>query len=263
MKQIWKAATMLVLCSLVLACLAGCGAKSEPDPNAGVYKAVSAEMLGVEMSAEEAFEGSEFSIELLNGGKAKFNYEGKGYKMKWTLDGTAFHAEGGGAELNGTLSGGVLQIKNMMDMGVSVKLVCDELAAAAPAGDAAADGQTETGEENVLMNGTQIYFQNTLDTDLKELYISNGDQWGDTVNDDAIPAGEGIILPISVLSDGPGTYEIGALDENGKNYDVYGVPLDGTRMVGLSAQDDTAFIVLIDGDGKTETFEGKAYIPEE
>ena len=262
-KTIFAVVIIAVLCTLL--CLAGCGGKnSEPDPNAGLYKAVSAEMFGVEMSAEEALDGSEFTIELMNGGKAKFNYDGKSYSMKWTLDGTTFNAKGGGAELNGTLSGGVLQIKNMMDMGVNVKLVNEELAAAAPAEEPAESEEApEEEEENILMNGTRIFFQNTLETEIQGLYISNGDTWGDPVNDEDIPAGGNTILDISVLSDGPGTYDVGIIDENGRNYDIYDVELDGRRLVAVSAVDDTAYIVLIDKNGETQTFEGTAYDSDE
>ena len=44
------------------------------------------------------------AIKREDGGKAIFRYEGKDYSMKWTLDGTTLHAEGGGADLDGTLS---------------------------------------------------------------------------------------------------------------------------------------------------------------
>ena len=56
-------------------------------------------MTGIAIDLAEVF-GDGFSIELKNGGKAAFNYEEKSYKMKWTLDGTTFHAEGGGAGRN-------------------------------------------------------------------------------------------------------------------------------------------------------------------
>ena len=256
-----------VLAALMLLCLVGCGGSKEPDPNAGLYKAESVRTLGMEMTAEEAFSGSELSIELMNGGKAKFNYEGETYNMTWTLEGDQFTAKDPSAELKGTLANGVLTIKNMMDMGLDVKLVCPEVAAANPAPAAAAEAseQTseETEEENVLTNGTQIFFQNTMDVDIDGLYISNSDSWGDPVNDDVIKAGDAFIMDISKLPDGPGTYDVGATDVNGRNYDVYGVPLDGTRLVGLAVTEDTAVVVLIDGDGETETFTGDAYMPEE
>ena len=66
--------------------------------------------------------GDDFSIELKNGGKAAFNYDGESYNMKWTLDGTTFHASGGGAELDGTLSDGTMILENVLDSGVNITL---------------------------------------------------------------------------------------------------------------------------------------------
>ena len=57
-----------------------------------------------------------------------FHYEGKDYNLKWTLDGDVFHAEGGGAALDGTLSEGVMLLENVLDSGMEITLVCKELA---------------------------------------------------------------------------------------------------------------------------------------
>ncbi len=248
-----KTIRIFVIATVLLLCLTGCSGKnSEPDPNAGVYTAESAEMFGVKMSVEEAFEGANFSVELLSGGKAKFNYENESHNMKWTLNGTEFTAKGGGAELSGTLENGVLIIRDLMGMGVDVKLVNKKLAAQA------ASSQEAAGD-NILMNGTRIYFQNTLQTDIRSLYIGNGVVWSAPVNEETIAAGGNTLIDISDLPDGPGTYDVGATDVNGRNYDVYGVPLDGTRLVAITAAGDAAYIVLIDEDGQTETYEGKTY----
>ncbi len=112
--------SLLLLIALVFA-LAACGSE-EPDPNAGVYEASTAEYSGITVSIDTLFPNG-FSLELKNGGKATFHYDGKDYGMKWKLDGTTFHAEGGGAELDGTLSDGVMILKNVLDSGVSLTLV--------------------------------------------------------------------------------------------------------------------------------------------
>lgn len=236
-----------VLAVGMLVSLSACG--GDTDPNAGVYQAESVQMFGVEVSADEAFGGSPLSIELQNASRAKFSYEGKSYNMEWWLEGNHFTARGSGTELNGTLSNGILRINNMMDMGISVKLVNAELAADAPEEEAGTSG------ENILTNGTKIYFQNLLDVDIVGLYLSpsGSDSWGDPVNDRDI--GDPLIMDISVLSDGPGSYDVGVIDANGSNYDVYDVPLDGTKLVALSAAGDGVCIILIDDAGETQTYE--------
>ena len=96
--------SLLLLLALVFA-LAACG-----------------DYAGLSISIDSVFPDG-FSLELKNGGKATFHFEGKDYGMKWTLDGTTFHAEGGGAELDGTLSDGVMNLINVLDSGVNINLV--------------------------------------------------------------------------------------------------------------------------------------------
>ncbi len=116
-----KIISVLLAMVMVLA-LISCGGSDEPDPNAGVYDAVSAEMGGLSISVKSVFKDG-FSLELKNGGKATFHYDGKDYGMKWTLDGETFHAEGGGAELDGTLADGTMVLENVLDSGISITLV--------------------------------------------------------------------------------------------------------------------------------------------
>lgn len=132
-----KTLALLLSLAMILA-LAACGG-TVSDPNAGLYDAVSAEMWGISVEVKEVFEDG-FSIELLNGGKAKFNYDGKSYNMKWTLDGDAFHAEGGGAELDGTLSNGVMVLEDVLDSGVTITLVCAALSVAGTGAEAEKTG---------------------------------------------------------------------------------------------------------------------------
>lgn len=110
-KKMTKVVLMLVIVMSVL--LAGCGSSDDADdPNIGVYKAKSAEMSGFKVGVEEVFEDG-FIIELKKKGKAHLEADGEdGGTIKWTLDGDKFHAEGGGAVLDGTLSDGVITKKD-------------------------------------------------------------------------------------------------------------------------------------------------------
>ena len=123
-----------VLAILMLLGLAACGGggAAEPDPNAGVYEAVSARAFGISIDVEEVFPDG-LSLTLKDGGKASFRYEGRDYSMSWTLEGEAFHAKGIGVEVSGTLSGGVMVLQNVLDSGIDITLVCKELAEGAPA----------------------------------------------------------------------------------------------------------------------------------
>ena len=120
-----KLLSMLLAFTLLFS-LAACGESAEPDPNAGLYEAESAKMMGITINIADVFEDG-FSLELKNGGKAVFHYDGKDYNLKWTLDGETFHAEGGGAELDGTLAYGVMTLQNVLDSGMEITLICDDL----------------------------------------------------------------------------------------------------------------------------------------
>ena len=125
MNRLQKASALLLLFAMLFS-LSACGGSAAPDPNAGLYKAVSAEMWGISVNIADVFEDG-FSLELKSGGKAVFHYDGKDYNLKWTLEGDSFHAEGGGAELNGTLAYGEMRLTNVLDSGMEILLVCDEL----------------------------------------------------------------------------------------------------------------------------------------
>ena len=112
-------AVFLVLI-LSVATLAGCAAKVDPsDPNQGLWKATSAEMLGVSMEASEMF-GKGFTIELRDKGKCSLNVDGKKANGTWTLDGSAFTVKGGGLDCEGTLSGGKIVLNDVMGMGMAL-----------------------------------------------------------------------------------------------------------------------------------------------
>ena len=104
----------------------GCG-KAEPNPNSGVYEATDASAYGMTMSVNDIYPGG-ITLELKDGGKAKMTLDGDDYGMKWTLEGDSFHAKGGGAELDGTLSDGTLLIDDLMGSGVSLTFYCDAVA---------------------------------------------------------------------------------------------------------------------------------------
>ena len=120
MKSLPKKLFCFFLIALLTVSMIGCGS-SEPDPNAGLYIGKTGELGGLAVDLADVFD-SEFSIELMNGGKEKFNYDGDSYNIKWTLDGTSFHAEGRGAELDGTLSDGVMVLENVLDSGLNITL---------------------------------------------------------------------------------------------------------------------------------------------
>ena len=105
----------LVLALAMLLALAACG--GEPDPNAGVYVAETAEMSGISISVDSVFDGG-LSFTLKDGGRAVMSTGGQDYNLRWALDGEDLTITASDTTLTGTLSGGVM----VLDMGDGVTI---------------------------------------------------------------------------------------------------------------------------------------------
>lgn len=125
MKKAGKLMALLTAALMVVGMLAGCG-KPDPDPNSGVYEAVTGQMMGMTVSVEEVYENG-VSFDLQDGGKCVANLDGETFKIKWSTEGNKVHIEGQGVDLNGTISGGDMTLENMMDMGLDMTFHCDKL----------------------------------------------------------------------------------------------------------------------------------------
>ena len=120
---------LLLLCMLLS--LAACGESGPADPNCGTYVGVYGEAYGVQVDIHDMYEKG-FTIELQNGGKGRIEVDGTKAGLKWTLTGEAIHIEGTGLSgrdlvLDGTVSGGVMTLEDVMDSGVAIRLECAEL----------------------------------------------------------------------------------------------------------------------------------------
>ena len=204
-----KLLTVILALAMVLSMI-GCGGSSaEPDPNAGLYEAVSAEMGGISLKVESVFPGG-FSLELKDGGKATFHYDGKDYSMKWTLEGKNFHTEGGGAKLDGTLADGTMILENVLDSGVSITLVDKSHSAPAPADDkTAAEPDPNAGIYDAVsaeMGGLTVDIQDVY-KDGFSLELRNGE--------DMVFQMDGIDFSIKYTLDGDKLHTEGSLEFNG------------------------------------------------
>ena len=123
-----KKLVLSLMCVLLLMStfLTACGSDdAEDDPNLGVYVAKTAEMAGFEVDVSDIYENG-FTIELKAKGKGIAGIDNSESKIKWTLDGEDFHAEGGGIELDGTLKDGVMVLEDLLGTGMKMTLECKE-----------------------------------------------------------------------------------------------------------------------------------------
>ena len=98
------------------------GGKTSNEPDSGKYTATTAETMGLELEVSALF-GSGFTIDLYDNGKCDITVDGKNASGKWTLSGEAFTVSGGDFDASGTLKNGVMVLENVMDMGITLKLL--------------------------------------------------------------------------------------------------------------------------------------------
>lgn len=124
---------LLLLAAALLFSLSGCGggAETEHDPNEGRYEAVSADAMGLSLSLDGLFPDG-FALELHAAGKAVLYLSGDRYDLKWRCADGLFHAEAADVSLDGTLADGVMVLRDVLDSGVDLTLICAELAGPAP-----------------------------------------------------------------------------------------------------------------------------------
>ena len=253
-----KKLTSLLLIALLLLCAAGT-AYAEEDPNLGVYTGTTAEYSGITLSLETFFENG-FSIELKENGKCILNADGVQASGTWTLEGTAFTVTGGGLDCSGTLENGLMRLEYE---GVIFNLVNEAYAGpAAPEAPAAAATESNGGGEPQAE--AELRFTNQTGATLYYIYISNDpEEWGESLlgDDDYLHTEEELLLDFADIGGEPGLYDVGVVDANRVNYDIYDVTLGvGDSMVLLPASDDTATLLVIQANKETKLYTGKSYL---
>ena len=110
-----KRLACLILALALLLALTACG---EPDPNAGVYVAVTAEMSGISISVDSVFDGG-LTFNLKDGGRAVMTTGGQDYNLRWALDGEDLTITAADGEYTGTLADGTMILRFSSDVTVT------------------------------------------------------------------------------------------------------------------------------------------------
>ena len=106
-----------------------------------------------------------------------------------------------------------------------------------------------------------VTFKNDLTTVIHSLYISpsSEDEWKDPLNYAKLSVGSSIHIDFEKFASEGSTYDVGAVDENNLNYDIYDVPLAIGDTLALSANGETAILTITAADGTVTTYEGYTY----
>ena len=108
---------------------------------------------------------------------------------------------------------------------------------------------------------SELSFENKLSTTIDNIYISdvNSDSWGDPVNLAKVNSGHSIQFDFSKFNGQPGTYDIGAIDENAMNYDIYEVPLAIGDQISVSGNSSSATYTMTHADGTSDQYDAYIY----
>lgn len=114
-----------------------------------------------------------------------------------------------------------------------------------------------------------LSFKNQCGFDVHSVYFSEEmkDSWGDRKNYSIVNNGNTFYFNLEGLKgDDPTalrTYDIGIVDENSMNYDIFGVTLGaGYKIVLEPADSEIAKITVTDKENKTVSYEGICYIQD-
>ena len=111
-----------------------------------------------------------------------------------------------------------------------------------------------------------IYFRNNTGVKIAGIYVTPAgrDGWGDKFNPgDYVGAGGQIRIAKEKFTAPDGHYDIGAVDENAMNYDIYGAELVPGDIFALSASGGEAVCAVIHMDGSESLYYGFAYTEDE
>ncbi|MDL2214256.1 DUF5640 domain-containing protein [Clostridia bacterium OttesenSCG-928-O13] len=113
-----KVVSILLALVLVIG-LAACGGGKSDDPNVGMWNAVSASMMGIDMEIDELFE-SGVTLELKANGKFTIDVDGEKGNGKWEYDGDTLKFSASDADMTGTVEDGMLTLTNLLGMGIDI-----------------------------------------------------------------------------------------------------------------------------------------------
>lgn len=113
-----------------------------------------------------------------------------------------------------------------------------------------------------------VVFMNSLDVRIDSFYISavTDTEWGEPVKE-MVAAQERVTIPFSDFGGtvSSGVYDIGAVDENGINYDIWEVDIsaDDTLTLMYGETEDSAILRVTNGGGEFMDYDVQVYDPDD
>lgn len=114
-----------------------------------------------------------------------------------------------------------------------------------------------------------LKFKNETGTTLDNVYLSavSQDAWGDPVSHARISNGNSIVFDFKDFGGEPGIYDFGAINSDGRSFDVYDVPLavgdELTLGPEIAGDPATTTLTVKHRDGSVDTYTGYCFFESE
>ena len=107
-----------------------------------------------------------------------------------------------------------------------------------------------------------VFLTNKTGVRLDGIYLSSKDasKWGSKLNDGRIGKGDVFVMPATALTSGEDIYDVGAVDENGRNYDLLDVQLGPGYSAVIYLSKDEAVLEVTSKGGTTQVYRGTTYL---
>ncbi len=116
-------------------------------------------------------------------------------------------------------------------------------------------------------SSSDLSVKNSLDSVIHNVYVSpsDTDTWGDPVSFAKLSRGSTIQVDFSSIGKdaGPGIYDIGVIDENAMNFDVYEVELAAGDAIEITGNADGAVYTITHADGSADRYDAFIYSNDE
>lgn len=110
-------------------------------------------------------------------------------------------------------------------------------------------------------NAEDVSFKNDLKSVIHGVHISasSSDSWSDPLNYAQLSVGSTIHIDFEKFAGDSPVYDVGIIDENGVNYDIYEVTLTIGDALVLSGDENGATLTITGKDGSVKTYDAYVY----
>ena len=129
-----------------------------------------------------------------------------------------------------------------------------------------ADGSRDTYEGRCYQEGSQDVGNDSLTvvnstgaTIAVYINSSSNENWGDKVCDPIANGSARALSYSEIIGTDTGTFDVGTIDANGMNRDFYGITFFEDDVMEITANGNTAKLVVTHTDGSRDTYDGQCY----